>query len=137
MGVSVRVVPARALRRAPRTEGLRLAARPLGLQARGAARPAPPRPASALAPTSGPLPPRGGSCGLGVGLTGQAGRLGARGCCSWPSLKEQQLDEKDARRFQLKIAELSAIIRKLEDRNALLSEERNELVRRPGCGCAS
>uniref|UniRef100_A0A8C3LKS4 Janus kinase and microtubule interacting protein 3 n=1 Tax=Chrysolophus pictus TaxID=9089 RepID=A0A8C3LKS4_CHRPC len=41
---------------------------------------------------------------------------------------EQQLDEKDARRFQLKIAELSAIIRKLEDRNALLSEERNELL---------
>lgn len=38
------------------------------------------------------------------------------------------MDEKDARRFQLKIAELSAIIRKLEDRNALLSEERNELV---------
>ncbi|XP_019062609.1 janus kinase and microtubule-interacting protein 3 isoform X5 [Fukomys damarensis] len=43
---------------------------------------------------------------------------------------EQQLDEKDARRFQLKIAELSAIIRKLEDRNALLSEERNELLKR-------
>ncbi|XP_032081589.1 janus kinase and microtubule-interacting protein 3 isoform X2 [Thamnophis elegans] len=43
---------------------------------------------------------------------------------------EQQLDERDARRFQLKIAELSAIIRKLEDRNALLSEERNELVKR-------
>lgn len=42
--------------------------------------------------------------------------------------QEQQLDEKDTRRFQLKIAELSAIIRKLEDRNALLSEERNELV---------
>ncbi len=40
----------------------------------------------------------------------------------------QQLDEKDARRFQHKIAELSSIIRKLEDRNALLSEERNELV---------
>ncbi|XP_052655423.1 janus kinase and microtubule-interacting protein 3 isoform X19 [Harpia harpyja] len=40
------------------------------------------------------------------------------------------LDEKDARRFQLKIAELSAIIRKLEDRNALLSEERNELLKR-------
>lgn len=38
------------------------------------------------------------------------------------------MDEKDARRFQLKIAELSAIVRKLEDRNALLSEERNELV---------
>lgn len=46
------------------------------------------------------------------------------------------MDEKDARRFQLKIAELSAIIRKLEDRNALLSEERNELVsgRRLGHG---
>ncbi|XP_065494657.1 janus kinase and microtubule-interacting protein 3 isoform X15 [Caloenas nicobarica] len=40
------------------------------------------------------------------------------------------LDEKDARRFQLKIAELSSIIRKLEDRNALLSEERNELLKR-------
>ncbi|KAM3834185.1 janus kinase and microtubule-interacting protein 3 isoform 15-T15 [Vipera latastei] len=43
---------------------------------------------------------------------------------------EQQLDERDARRFQLKIAELSSIIRKLEDRNALLSEERNELLKR-------
>ncbi|XP_062331392.1 janus kinase and microtubule-interacting protein 3 [Osmerus eperlanus] len=41
-----------------------------------------------------------------------------------------QLDEKDVRRFQLKIAELSAITRKLEDRNALLSEERNELLKR-------
>ncbi|XP_007894425.1 janus kinase and microtubule-interacting protein 3 [Callorhinchus milii] len=41
-----------------------------------------------------------------------------------------QLDEKDTRRFQLKIAELSAIIRKLEDRNSLLSEERNELLKR-------
>ncbi|XP_067101443.1 janus kinase and microtubule-interacting protein 3 isoform X2 [Osmerus mordax] len=40
------------------------------------------------------------------------------------------LDEKDVRRFQLKIAELSAITRKLEDRNALLSEERNELLKR-------
>lgn len=48
--------------------------------------------------------------------------------CSGSLFQEQQLDEKDARRFQLKIAELSAIIRKLEDRNALLSEERNELV---------
>ncbi|KAJ8013579.1 hypothetical protein DPEC_G00031240 [Dallia pectoralis] len=47
-----------------------------------------------------------------------------------PESLEQQLDEKDARRFQLKIAELSAIIRKLEDRNALLSEERNELLKR-------
>uniref|UniRef100_A0A8C3WVQ7 Janus kinase and microtubule interacting protein 3 n=1 Tax=Catagonus wagneri TaxID=51154 RepID=A0A8C3WVQ7_9CETA len=43
---------------------------------------------------------------------------------------EQQLDEKDARRFQLKIAELGAVTRKLEDRNALLSEERNELLKR-------
>lgn len=58
----------------------------------------------------------GGLCGLAV-------RFG-----SGFLLQEQQLDEKDARRFQLKIAELSAIIRKLEDRNALLSEERNELV---------
>lgn len=46
------------------------------------------------------------------------------------------MDEKDARRFQLKIAELSAIIRKLEDRNALLSEERNELVSAQGGGGA-
>ncbi|XP_070608555.1 janus kinase and microtubule-interacting protein 3 isoform X2 [Erythrolamprus reginae] len=45
-------------------------------------------------------------------------------------IRRLQLDERDARRFQLKIAELSAIIRKLEDRNALLSEERNELVKR-------
>lgn len=48
--------------------------------------------------------------------------------CSWFVFQMQHLDEKDARRFQLKIAELSSIIRKLEDRNALLSEERNELV---------
>ncbi|XP_051883273.1 janus kinase and microtubule-interacting protein 3 isoform X14 [Pristis pectinata] len=45
-------------------------------------------------------------------------------------IRRLQLDEKDTRRFQLKIAELSAIIRKLEDRNALLSEERNELLKR-------
>ncbi|XP_044924700.1 janus kinase and microtubule-interacting protein 3 isoform X7 [Mustela putorius furo] len=45
-------------------------------------------------------------------------------------IRRLQLDEKDARRFQLKIAELSAIVRKLEDRNALLSEERNELLKR-------
>ncbi|XP_013913184.1 PREDICTED: janus kinase and microtubule-interacting protein 3 isoform X8 [Thamnophis sirtalis] len=45
-------------------------------------------------------------------------------------IRKLQLDERDARRFQLKIAELSSIIRKLEDRNALLSEERNELVKR-------
>lgn len=38
------------------------------------------------------------------------------------------MDERDFRRFQLKIAELQAIIRKLEDRNTLLSDERNELV---------
>ncbi|KAM3834186.1 janus kinase and microtubule-interacting protein 3 isoform 16-T16 [Vipera latastei] len=45
-------------------------------------------------------------------------------------IRRLQLDERDARRFQLKIAELSSIIRKLEDRNALLSEERNELLKR-------
>ncbi|XP_071250725.1 janus kinase and microtubule-interacting protein 3 isoform X12 [Salvelinus alpinus] len=45
-------------------------------------------------------------------------------------IRRLQLDEKEARRFQLKISELSAIIRKLEDRNALLSEERNELLKR-------
>nr|XP_033932711.1 janus kinase and microtubule-interacting protein 3-like isoform X1 [Pseudochaenichthys georgianus] len=39
-------------------------------------------------------------------------------------------EERDTRRFQLKIAELSAVVRKLEDRNALLSEERNELLKR-------
>ncbi|KAM7381044.1 hypothetical protein PAMA_012061 [Pampus argenteus] len=37
-------------------------------------------------------------------------------------------EDRDTRRFQLKIAELSAVVRKLEDRNALLSEERNELA---------
>uniref|UniRef100_A0AAQ4QGB6 Janus kinase and microtubule-interacting protein C-terminal domain-containing protein n=1 Tax=Gasterosteus aculeatus aculeatus TaxID=481459 RepID=A0AAQ4QGB6_GASAC len=42
----------------------------------------------------------------------------------------RRLEERDTRRFQLKIAELSAIVRKLEDRNALLSEERNELLKR-------
>ncbi|PKU39817.1 janus kinase and microtubule-interacting protein 1 isoform x1 [Limosa lapponica baueri] len=40
---------------------------------------------------------------------------------------EQHLDERDVRRFQLKIAELNAVIRKLEDRNTLLADERNEL----------
>ncbi|KAF7203596.1 janus kinase and microtubule-interacting protein 3 isoform X3 [Nothobranchius furzeri] len=39
-------------------------------------------------------------------------------------------EDREARRFQLKIAELSAVVRKLEDRNALLSEERNELLKR-------
>ncbi|NWI41387.1 JKIP1 protein, partial [Picathartes gymnocephalus] len=43
-------------------------------------------------------------------------------------IKEQHLDERDVRRFQLKIAELNAVIRKLEDRNTLLADERNELV---------
>ncbi|XP_038129981.1 janus kinase and microtubule-interacting protein 3 isoform X4 [Cyprinodon tularosa] len=38
-------------------------------------------------------------------------------------------DDRDTRRFQLKIAELSAVVRKLEDRNSLLSEERNELLK--------
>ncbi|XP_034414830.1 janus kinase and microtubule-interacting protein 3 isoform X2 [Cyclopterus lumpus] len=39
-------------------------------------------------------------------------------------------EDRDTRRFQLKIAELSAVVRKLEDRNALMSEERNELLTR-------
>ncbi|XP_029382983.1 janus kinase and microtubule-interacting protein 3 isoform X2 [Echeneis naucrates] len=43
---------------------------------------------------------------------------------------EQSQEDRDTRRFQLKIAELSAVVRKLEDRNALLSEERNELLKR-------
>ncbi|XP_072351635.1 janus kinase and microtubule-interacting protein 1-like isoform X7 [Scyliorhinus torazame] len=44
--------------------------------------------------------------------------------------QELQLDERDVRRFQLKIAELNAVIRKLEDRNTLLADERNELLKR-------
>uniref|UniRef100_A0A8C1WGN2 Janus kinase and microtubule interacting protein 1 n=1 Tax=Cyprinus carpio TaxID=7962 RepID=A0A8C1WGN2_CYPCA len=46
-----------------------------------------------------------------------------------PSLGENS-DSRDARRFHLKIAELQAVIRKLEDRNTLLSDERNELLKR-------
>lgn len=42
----------------------------------------------------------------------------------------QEVEERDLRRFQLKIAELHSVIRKLEDRNALLADERNELVKR-------
>uniref|UniRef100_A0A3Q3WIB9 Janus kinase and microtubule-interacting protein C-terminal domain-containing protein n=1 Tax=Mola mola TaxID=94237 RepID=A0A3Q3WIB9_MOLML len=42
----------------------------------------------------------------------------------------RRLEDRDARRFHLKIAELSSAVRKLEDRNALLSEERNELLKR-------
>ncbi|XP_029112339.1 janus kinase and microtubule-interacting protein 1 isoform X1 [Scleropages formosus] len=44
--------------------------------------------------------------------------------------QDSQTDERDARRFQLKIAELHGVIRKLEDRNALLADERNELLKR-------
>ncbi|XP_016136656.1 janus kinase and microtubule-interacting protein 2-like [Sinocyclocheilus grahami] len=46
------------------------------------------------------------------------------------SVNNQDADERDVRRFQLKIAELQAVIRKLEDRNTLLSDERNELLKR-------
>ncbi|XP_051513896.1 janus kinase and microtubule-interacting protein 1-like isoform X3 [Myxocyprinus asiaticus] len=46
------------------------------------------------------------------------------------SVINQEVDERDVRRFQLKIAELQAVIRKLEDRNTLLSDERNELLKR-------
>ncbi|XP_048827229.1 janus kinase and microtubule-interacting protein 1-like isoform X1 [Brienomyrus brachyistius] len=44
--------------------------------------------------------------------------------------QDVQADERDIRRFQLKIAELHGMIRKLEDRNALLADERNELLKR-------
>ncbi|KAJ8382134.1 hypothetical protein SKAU_G00029120 [Synaphobranchus kaupii] len=43
--------------------------------------------------------------------------------------QDGQMDEREVRRFQLKIAELHALIRKLEDRNTLLADERNALVR--------
>uniref|UniRef100_A0A8C5LSJ4 Janus kinase and microtubule interacting protein 1 n=1 Tax=Leptobrachium leishanense TaxID=445787 RepID=A0A8C5LSJ4_9ANUR len=43
---------------------------------------------------------------------------------------DPHIDDRDLRRFQLKIAELYAVIRKLEDRNTLLSDERNELLKR-------
>ncbi|XP_055368425.1 janus kinase and microtubule-interacting protein 1 isoform X4 [Betta splendens] len=43
---------------------------------------------------------------------------------------QQDTEERDIRRFQLKIAELHSVIRKLEDRNALLADERNELLKR-------
>ncbi|XP_037396607.1 janus kinase and microtubule-interacting protein 1 isoform X1 [Pygocentrus nattereri] len=46
------------------------------------------------------------------------------------SISSQEVDERDTRRFQLKIAELQAVIRKLEDRNTLLSDERTELLKR-------
>ncbi|XP_043912141.1 janus kinase and microtubule-interacting protein 1 isoform X2 [Protopterus annectens] len=45
-------------------------------------------------------------------------------------VQEQHLDERDVRRFQLKIGELHSVIRKLEDRNTLLADERNELLKR-------
>ncbi|XP_067374540.1 janus kinase and microtubule-interacting protein 1 isoform X13 [Channa argus] len=45
-------------------------------------------------------------------------------------LNNQEAEERDMRRFQLKIAELHSVIRKLEDRNALLADERNELLKR-------
>ncbi|XP_069387522.1 janus kinase and microtubule-interacting protein 1 isoform X3 [Paralichthys olivaceus] len=45
-------------------------------------------------------------------------------------LNNQDMEERDTRRFQLKIAELHSVIRKLEDRNALLADERNELLKR-------
>uniref|UniRef100_A0A8C7PF26 Janus kinase and microtubule interacting protein 1 n=1 Tax=Oncorhynchus mykiss TaxID=8022 RepID=A0A8C7PF26_ONCMY len=46
------------------------------------------------------------------------------------SPKREVEDLRDARRFQLKIAELHSVTRKLEDRNALLADERNELLKR-------
>uniref|UniRef100_S4RQD4 Janus kinase and microtubule interacting protein 1 n=1 Tax=Petromyzon marinus TaxID=7757 RepID=S4RQD4_PETMA len=52
------------------------------------------------------------------GVTGGAG------------VKEGHLEERDVRRFQLRIGELHGVVRKLEDRNALLADERNELLKR-------
>uniref|UniRef100_A0AAR2J4V0 Janus kinase and microtubule-interacting protein C-terminal domain-containing protein n=1 Tax=Pygocentrus nattereri TaxID=42514 RepID=A0AAR2J4V0_PYGNA len=51
-------------------------------------------------------------------------------CDSISSQVTPEVDERDTRRFQLKIAELQAVIRKLEDRNTLLSDERTELLKR-------
>ncbi|XP_073747510.1 janus kinase and microtubule-interacting protein 1 isoform X6 [Callorhinus ursinus] len=45
-------------------------------------------------------------------------------------VQDQHMDERDVRRFQLKIAELNSVIRKLEDRNTLLADERSELLKR-------
>uniref|UniRef100_A0A669DTN1 Janus kinase and microtubule interacting protein 1 n=1 Tax=Oreochromis niloticus TaxID=8128 RepID=A0A669DTN1_ORENI len=45
-------------------------------------------------------------------------------------IRRLEVEERDMRRFQLKIAELHSVIRKLEDRNALLADERNELLKR-------
>ncbi|XP_004715139.1 janus kinase and microtubule-interacting protein 1 [Echinops telfairi] len=44
--------------------------------------------------------------------------------------QDQHADERGVRRFQLKISELNSVIRKLEDRNALLADERAELLKR-------
>ncbi|CAM9456291.1 unnamed protein product [Lampetra planeri] len=52
------------------------------------------------------------------------------GCSILCSLKEGHLEERDVRRFQLRIGELHGVVRKLEDRNALLADERNELLKR-------
>uniref|UniRef100_UPI00358EB2F7 janus kinase and microtubule-interacting protein 1 n=1 Tax=Myxine glutinosa TaxID=7769 RepID=UPI00358EB2F7 len=47
-----------------------------------------------------------------------------------PDSQETHVDDRDQRRFQLRIGELHGVVRKLEDRNTLLSDERNELVKR-------
>uniref|UniRef100_A0A8D0EFP0 Janus kinase and microtubule interacting protein 1 n=1 Tax=Salvator merianae TaxID=96440 RepID=A0A8D0EFP0_SALMN len=56
--------------------------------------------------------------------------LGVGDAAEFLGSPEQLMDERDLRRFQLKIAELNAVIRKLEDRNTLLADERNELLKR-------
>uniref|UniRef100_A0A671XKB7 Janus kinase and microtubule interacting protein 2 n=1 Tax=Sparus aurata TaxID=8175 RepID=A0A671XKB7_SPAAU len=66
-------------------------------------------------------------CGLGSPkreIPGRAGD-GAEHC----GLMGQHMDE-DLRRNQRRIAELNSTIRKLEDRNSLLVDERNELLKR-------
>ncbi|XP_036121412.1 janus kinase and microtubule-interacting protein 1 isoform X1 [Molossus molossus] len=55
---------------------------------------------------------------------------GAGDVAELPGVQDQHMDERDVRRFQLKIAELNSVIRKLEDRNTLLADERNELLKR-------
>ncbi|XP_044310299.1 janus kinase and microtubule-interacting protein 2 isoform X3 [Varanus komodoensis] len=45
-------------------------------------------------------------------------------------IMEKDLDARDLRRNQKRMAELNATIRKLEDRNTLLVDERNELLKR-------
>uniref|UniRef100_A0A8C4HVC3 Janus kinase and microtubule interacting protein 2 n=1 Tax=Dicentrarchus labrax TaxID=13489 RepID=A0A8C4HVC3_DICLA len=66
-------------------------------------------------------------CGLGSPKREIPGRAGDG---ADQSNSESQIDFIDLRRNQRRIAELSSTIRKLEDRNSLLVDERNELLKR-------